>query len=545
MANYLITIFNQNLNQKVEYFYNLGKGVIEAKTIWKGENKIILERENKAESFLPEEKKLFEFILERRKNISGDDAMALFDKQIPDKIAQVLGKIVAKIKKINNDELIEFNQSLTTKFLFNYSKKNLMSGLLSFQHQYQVIGHLEKNEMFKKNQISESSVTNTELMQVLLKKSNLLHEILYQTTTGDFLPFIQMSQSIRFPLIIDNEKTSVQHKWADSYKAQREGLGARMYDGSNLRAIRIQDHQLIVGKSSYFAILDSADYVASRLKVYHHQQNIHEFERIFKIWSERLNSLEKEGLFNDYNSGVAFSMPIFQICDNGDLKVLAAKGSQFKANGSGKRHIAPAGMLEFFTYDQSDKFDFEDFKTLCAKELLEETVFGQETLKLEENNPFFSILFPFFETLNLRRQDDITLFALMSFIKVIHDNWEEIWSSLNYQDSIPNKAALSYLLKMNEDVFCQTSYFVLDFANLRPEFIVPIYISEQLNEIVNWEYEKENAYDAVKKDILTFNNLDDLNTWAKNEVNDYCAPALAAIYLGAKQFFMNPAKFKY
>ena len=69
MANYLITIFNQNLNQKVEYFYNLGKGVIEAKTIWKGENKIILERENKAESFLPEEKKLFEFILERRKNI--------------------------------------------------------------------------------------------------------------------------------------------------------------------------------------------------------------------------------------------------------------------------------------------------------------------------------------------------------------------------------------------------------------------------------------------------------------------------------------------
>ena len=52
--------------------------------------------------------------------------MALFDKQIPDKIAQVLGKIVAKIKKINNDELIEFNQSLTTKFLFNYSKKNLM-----------------------------------------------------------------------------------------------------------------------------------------------------------------------------------------------------------------------------------------------------------------------------------------------------------------------------------------------------------------------------------------------------------------------------------
>ena len=117
MANYLITIFNQNLNQKVEYFYNLGKGVIEAKTIWKGENKIILERENKAESFLPEEKKLFEFILERRKNISGDDAMALFDKQIPDKIAQVLGKIVAKIKKINNDELIEFNQSLTTKFL--------------------------------------------------------------------------------------------------------------------------------------------------------------------------------------------------------------------------------------------------------------------------------------------------------------------------------------------------------------------------------------------------------------------------------------------
>ena len=133
----------------------------------------------------------------------------------------------------------------------------------------------------------------------------------------------------------------------------------------------------------------------------------------------------------------------------------------------------------------------------------------------------------------------------MSFIKVIHDNWEEIWSSLNYQDSVPNKAALSYLLKMNEDVFCQNSYFVLDFANLRPEFIVPIYISEQLNEIVNWEYEKENAYDAVKKDILTFNNLDDLNTWAKNEVNDYCAPALAAIYLGAKQFFMNPTKFKY
>ena len=77
--------------------------------------------------------------------------MALFDKQIPDKIAQVLGKIVAKIKKINNDELIEFNQSLTTKFLFNYSKKKSYVRIIIVSTSISSNCHLEKNECLKKS----------------------------------------------------------------------------------------------------------------------------------------------------------------------------------------------------------------------------------------------------------------------------------------------------------------------------------------------------------------------------------------------------------
>lgn len=541
MANYFINVVDRNTNQSVEYKYDFVTGVITAVAITKPDaDKVSLNR-CKSESLAAKDKQLFEFILQHKNGVSIKEVKEACAIRNMNNLATGISKICKQFLNMENEHFDEFKKKyMTYGFFFNFRKGASDDELIYFLHEYHVIGNLvnrtEIREKYENNQISESVITNTELMQLLMKKEPFLSDMLYQTDKGDFLPFIEVKQKIRFPLIVNMESSSVSHEINDSFKEQREGLGARMYDGSNFRALNIQKDKLTVGKSSYFVILDSADYVASRLKVYHHQNNEKEFNRVLAMWSERILNIRNNFDFSLYNSGIAFSIPIFEVSSEGKLKVLAAKGSQFKATGSGKRHIAPAGMLEVFSHERYGEFDFEQFKTLYAKELLEETVFGQENASLDETNDFFGVLYPFFEAVELRKQN-VTFTSLKENLQIILSNWKEIWTSLGKKEDIPNYAALSALLNMTEIDFYQNSFFIVDFANLRPEFILPIYINEPINEIVNWEYEQGNNDECLKKDILSFNNLDDLNKWARIEVNEYCAPALAAIYLGAKYFF--------
>lgn len=536
MANYIVIISNKELKQKVHYLYNTESKSIKIHKLYKENEEIHIDITNKLQEG---DNRLFSFILEAKNKISFEQLSSCFtDLILVENLAERLSRISRRFK-CSHPELDEFNKTINSMFLFNYSKKNVLSGELFFRHAYRIKNSAQTNEIHEENQRSEAEIKNSDLMSLLLEKSNILSDMLYKTPLGDFLPFISLEQSIQFPLLIDNHIMPVENTWKDSFKKQREALGARMYDGQNLRALHIKDNQLTVGKSSYFSVLDSADYIASRLKVYHHQKKESEFDRVFKIWSERLIAIRDNNQFNSYNSGIAFSMPIFQIREDGGLNVLAAKNSQFKAAGSGKRHVSPAGMLEIFSYAKNSEINFEEFKTICAKELLEETVFGEVSLTLAKDNLFLSILSPFFDNVHLTRQDGLTFVAFRDFIQVIEHNWQEIWDSLNYVKNYPNKAALSALLDMSEDTFYRSSYFVLDFANLRPEFIVPIYITEPLNKIVNWEYELDGEID---NNILSFKSLNELNHWVKRDLDEFCSPALAAIYLGAKQYFEQRLK---
>lgn len=548
MANYILSIKNEQLNQTMQYLYQSDTGTLTAQRLYdNGEEIIIRSRLNtpvKA-TFQRGHNLILSFILKSRCNLSIDDfatksSYAKRFKLDENTLSQALTKISKIFKDIEHEKLIRFNTFLTKEFLFNHTANNAREGRMSFQHQYEIITTSKSaSSVYEENQKSEASVKNTDLISVLLDKSEILPELLYKTTAGDHLPFILITQSVKFPLSIDNESISVKHEWKDSYKKQKEALGARMYDGKNLRALSIKENTLTVGQSSYFAVLDSADYIASRLKVYYHQKNDVEFERIFNEWSSRLQDLKEHHRFDSYNSGMAFSMPVFQICKDGSLNVFAPRNSNAKGTGSGKRHVSPAGMLEIFSLYKGNSLSFDEFKTICAKELLEETVFGGKSLILEENNKFVHILAPFFDNTNLPQQDGITFVALKNYIETINEHWQEIWESLNKTENQPNNAALIQVLNMSESDFYRNSFIAVDFANLRPEFIVPIYIKDPINKIVNWEYDAMNL-DAC---IVSFNNLTDLNHWAKEEVNDFCAPALAAIYLGAKQFFegkVNP-----
>lgn len=539
MGIYLIEINNPLLNQKVSYLYNSQRSSrnFEAYKFQKGSETIFLTNNgsNRSSQLEQTPAMVFQYIIERKFGVHTEEIYNHFNLS-KENLSTIISKITRVIKDINHSDLNDFNQYLSSDLLFKRKNQEIY-----FSHVSTPLGIVDKSKIkeFDKNQYFESLVTNKQLIITLLEKSELLSKMLYQTTAGDFLPFIQLPNTIKFPLFLNNEIDSVKHDWVDSYKGQREGLGAKLYDGKNFRALNIKNQYLTIGQSSYFQVLDSADYVSSRLKLYYYKEESAHFQRIFDIWSERLKNIKEKQIFESYNSGIAFSIPIFQICEDGSLKVLAAQGSQTKATGSGRRHVAPAGMFEIFSVDYQDnhQFTFEDFKILCIKELFEETVFGKEKLEFNCDHPFSDILEPFLNTefLKVKRQDKLPFKTLADYIKMIHDHWDEIWQSFGKE--APHHAALSALLTMTESEYEQNSFFVLDFANLRPEFIVPLYISEPLSTIVNWEYEQDNQ--NVEKDILSFKNLDDLNNWAKNDINEYCAPALAAIYLGAKQFFMK------
>lgn len=359
------------------------------------------------------------------------------------------------------------------------------------------------------------------------------------------LPFIVPQQNrILFPMKIENSPIKIKDKnHQDSLLLQRKVLYAKLYNGNIFRLVKqnINTGVWTLARSTYFDILDSSDYISSRLKAYYQQyieypdhKSKEQFMTILNIWKNRLKQIML-GDFSHYSAGLAFSIPTFRILDNGGLQLLCAKGSQHKATGSGKMHVCPAGMLEFWGMTNISELTFKDFKSIATKELFEETVLSDQALRdiaTDTLSPFKYYLDCFTDS-----GDPDKLCANFSTIDLhaeeLIKQWDQIW--LTFKKKVPSLDAVKALRGLKDS---HTAFMVIDALNFRPEIIQPIYIYGALNQLVNWEYDHESVM------VVTWENLQELNQWVKENYIHWCAPGLSAAYLGAKQYFENTQRYQ-
>lgn len=249
-------------------------------------------------------------------------------------------------------------------------------------------------------------------------------------------------------------------------------------------------------------------------------------KKIINEWTKRIEEI-KEKKFSNYVAGLAFSVPLFQITQDG-IKVLLAKGSSQKANGAGTKHVVPAGMMEFFSDVDPEYFSFDDFKALVCKEMLEELYFGTNIVHQQGNNFYRTI------TLFSDNKDERTLASYQEILDKVKNevikNWNEIWKACGKEEgNIPSKVLLETILDLKEDE--RPWFLVVDALNGRPEIIKPIYFKENVDIFLNWE--------NVSSELIAFSNQDELEYFIEKYHWDFCAPGIASIYLGARYYFQN------
>ena len=264
---------------------------------------------------------------------------------------------------------------------------------------------------------------------------------------------------------------------------------------------------------------------------------------IFSLWEKRADDV-LNNMFSNYIAGIAFSAPTFRIEDNGSLSLMFAEGSPSKQAGAGQKHVCPAGMLEFFKpLDAGQELTLRQFKAIICKELLEETVFGSE-FSLKEDSIYSHYVSQFSNSLpgkTLTSTND-----LMNTIEnVLIPNWDCIWSDFPYWQELfrkgdkPRSPSLMPLRSIQNFDPDEDPYFtIVDALCFRPEIIIPIYQQDPLEALVNWEYKHDNNLgDAFEK--YTWESIEQLEDWVVREAPSWCAPGIAAAYLGARHYFHN------
>lgn len=249
-------------------------------------------------------------------------------------------------------------------------------------------------------------------------------------------------------------------------------------------------------------------------------------EMAIDMWSKRIYAIHNKD-FSSYVAGIAFSIPLFQV-NKESITVLLAKGSHKKATGGGYKHIAPAGMMEFFSDETPKQFTFDDFKALVCKELLEELYFGAN-IAHKKSTKYSRVIQMFSD--NMEERTLVGYDEILSTVKdIVIPKWEEIWSELGKAPkAIPSPVLLEKVLNFKETD--KPWFMVVDSLNSRPEIIRPIYFTENVEVFLNWE--------NVQAEKETFSNIDDLEQFVRDNHIDFCAPGMASVYLGARYYFEN------
>lgn len=452
-----------------------------------------------------------------KKGLTNNDPKTVFDF----KVSEVSKESMCKCCKFHIDNFINYNKHNSTLYEAHTYFDNLRD--------------LEQNSNY------------SSLIDYISEKYPNDAKHLYRIDSNTILPFFDLKHKVNFPFGIDTKKSvvennciNVQDGYTYSLLAQRKFFNATLYNGYTYRLL---SHNQTTGETKlglcrYFDTLDSADYLSSRLKVYHQQYKKDKQENknllyLIQEWQKRTQGVIK-GDFSCYNSGFGFSLPIFKKLDKGGLELRFAKSSSKKAIWASKIQICPSGTLEHWGL-QPKELTFENFKSIIIKELFEESLLGNKYINQKILNQFPDLQHTLSPLTNINGLSNApaSFGSIMSSCESIIELWDEIWNKIGEK-----KPSLEPLRQIKGKKDFSNLFMVVDAFNHRPEIVFPLYIESkhELNNMFNWEYNN------LESGTVSWNNMQDLNKWVKDNYQDWSIPSLAATYLSAKQYFEKETK---
>ncbi|MDR2368547.1 MAG: hypothetical protein LBF58_10670 [Deltaproteobacteria bacterium] len=365
---------------------------------------------------------------------------------------------------------------------------------------------------------------------------------------GTRLPFFELKEEYfgrpKFPLTVKIGQTTKPDRGGDSlYRIRKaEKIEKRVeyfvYPGLTYRLLSVGKGNWVLGQTEYTHLTESCDYLNFKIKSgwlragsqgRDYAVNFLKSDPVALEWAGLALGIMNGGVFGSYLAGLAFSAPIFQICGNGNLRLLLAEGSYLKMADYGV-HVAPAGMLEYSPGDaKSGTLDLEAFQTIVAKELVEETLLGKDFGAIDGR---YRRLFTVMESGPHDFGDPFRARIVRSLLEEdVIPNWGEIWKR---KDRAPSQQPLRGALCLNPNA--HPSFWVVDSFVLRPEIITPLYIDDDLPSALNWEYEKGVVIDQ------SFSTFGAVLDYVLQNRNAWTAPGLAALYFGARLYFERKAR---
>jgi hypothetical protein len=404
----------------------------------------------------------------------------------------------------------------------------------------------ESQKVARKTQLEQQA--NTVLYSLIDDLECILGDKSFFHRMGNVrLPFFFMDKERfgfpTFPIPIGDTNLDEPNRGYDSLLRMRRYVqGKKIYPGSIYRLVCAKPAGWELAKTIYPYILDDCDYLAFNIKsgwrdAYERNAGGKDFlaaSEVVEEWKKRVRQVQR-GDFSGYHAGIAFSIPIFQIMEDGSLRLQMAKGSSEKAAGAGAKHVVPAGMLEFCgELDfKNTELTFPAFVSYIGKELIEETLLANLHIKDAAKRRFDQVasshhLISSCESPNGKPGDATDVKSLNSDIKTLLDDWDNRW-----KDTPPSATPLRKIMELqscNEETPC---FCIVDAFNLRPEFIIPLYIKEDLDFCINWEYDKKTF------DRQPLRSMDEVVSFVSEGYKDWAAPGIAAAYFGAKYYFEN------
>ncbi|MDR2301701.1 MAG: hypothetical protein LBF38_06645 [Deltaproteobacteria bacterium] len=361
--------------------------------------------------------------------------------------------------------------------------------------------------------------------------------------------FFEMKEEIfgrpRFPLTVKQGKPQVPNRGKDTLlrirTAEKRHNHQRhfVYPGLIYRLLSTgKGGDWLLGQTVYTDLIESCDYLNFKIKAGWWEAKSRDAEAatefltndpLVKEWADLVRRILKEQNFKHYLAGLAFSVPIFQVCKDKSLKIILAQDSNLKQADYGL-HVAPAGMLEFSQGDSEEKtLSLENFQTIVAKELVEETLVGQNFSAVDGR---YKRSFSVMESGPHEFGDPFKASIVRQIInEQILANWNDIWKN---PQAKPSQTPLNAVL--NFDPKTHPSFWIIDCFTLRPEIIMPVYIIEDLPSAFNWEVQENTAF------LKQFSSWSEVTNYILRDRERLSAPGLAGLYFGAKHYFDTPDK---
>jgi hypothetical protein len=300
-----------------------------------------------------------------------------------------------------------------------------------------------------------------------------------------------------------------------------------------------KDGDWLLGQTVYTHLIESCDYLNFKIKAgwwkakSQSDQAADDYLKnhsLAREWAKLAQGILTEQNFKPYLAGLAFSVPIFQVLEDGKLRIILAQDSNLKQADYGL-HMAPAGMLEFCQDDIEEKtLSLEAFQAIVAKELVEETLVGYNFSAVADE---YKRVLSFVDSGPHKSGDPYKASIVREIINnQILAKWNKVWKN----PKLPSKTPLKTVLTFNPKT--RPSFWIVDCFTLRPEIIMPIYIKENLPEAFNWEVEQNTAF------YKEFSKWSEVTNFILTERQRLSAPGLAGLYYGAKFYFDTADKQK-